>query len=322
MTILPRSLCLLWISGAILLWFPVQALTAQPFTMGNLLVTRGSTLYEYSRAGQRIQSIPVSPPQAGDYEARDTVYDRYGNVHIVNFSLFQDNYISTYEPATDTLRHTPAPVFHTGGSEGDLSIWSDYLFRIGLRMHVLTRAIETFDVGLFGGTSETSVGRDGLLYSVEDGFPSDHMQRTDPVSLSNLGSPIELRKPGGSALHVWGVTTTADGDIYAADFDGTFYHFSSSGQYLAERPSGTERLVDINLAPDGTLVSGTIHGEVVITNVDFSTLSRFKVGDGTTYVAFVAPPVPEPSTLALVATAFLGLLIGFLRGQPGVGGRR
>jgi hypothetical protein len=53
---------------------PADALAA-PLGPGNLLVTHGNVLYEYTLGGALVQTISVPRPVAGDYDIWDVVQD-------------------------------------------------------------------------------------------------------------------------------------------------------------------------------------------------------------------------------------------------------
>lgn len=282
---------------------------AAPFALGNILVSVDDTIHEYTITGDLVQSIPVPHPDTTRYDAADVVYDRYGNIHVVNYAPFSNDYISTYNPTTDSWQHTPAPVSFGNGSDGDLSILGDKVFRRGVRMDATTLTVETFNIGMFNGPSETSVGRDLLLYSISSGSPRYRVQRTDPLSLANVGPEFELRDASGSRLNGRGLAVTEDETLFVADWDGRIYVFDSQGTFISDFATGIRSLNELNLRSDGMLLAANRFGEVVLTDTAFSFARTFDAGSGQGYATFVTIPVPEPvaesiALILLVISAF------------------
>ena len=287
---------------------------AVPFTLGNLLVTHRNQLHEYQLDGTLVQTIPVPHPDTiYNFKAADVVYDRFGRAHVV-LENGSSSYIATYNPATDHWTYTSADVHSSNVGDRDLAIWGDYIYSNGNRIDVTTFAIDTFEIGMGGGESETSVGRDGLLYSLQKYTPRPDVQRTDPVTLENIGPKIILYDAEGYRTDAHGITATENGEIFVVDFDGQIYHYDSDGNLLADIYTGTRYYLDLDLRGDGILAAGARFGDVTITDTSFGSVSTITVGDYHTYVGFVevplGPAVPEPSTYVMSGLALLGL--GFL----------
>ena len=274
---------------------------AASFAPGNLLVSHNNSLNEFSLTGTLVQSFTIPHPDTSRYTAGDVVVDGQGRAHVVNYAPFSNSYISTFDPLTDLWIHTEAPVQFGNGSDGDLSILRDTVFRRGVRMDTNTLVVETFDIGMFNGTSETSVGQDMLLYSINSGSPRYRIQRTDPSTLQNVGAEFDVRDSTGSRLNGRGLAVTRDGTLYVADWDGRIYVFDESGTYLEEFATGFNNLRELNLRSDGVLVASSRRGDIVVTDIDFSFRSTFSLGSGVTYSGFVTSSVPEPASLPIAA---------------------
>ncbi|MEZ6072969.1 MAG: PEP-CTERM sorting domain-containing protein [Pirellulales bacterium] len=298
---LPRLLC--GVIGVVGLFVATTRVThAEPFTLGNILVTHGKLLDEYTLDGELVQSIPVPHPNTSRYDVGDVVYDRYGRVHIVNRAPFDKDYISTFNPVTEEWTHTQ--VYPISGGSLDLSIFGNTLIRRGFRM-----SVDTFDIEvILQGPNEVSVGRDGLLYMINGGSPRNMLSRAERQTGYRIGEILELFNSRGGYIDGDGLTATASGEIYIAASDSRIYHFDKlDGHPIADIYTGANGHVDINMRSDGMLIAGSLSGDVVVTNTNFSSISTFNVGSHA-YTAFVETPIPEPTTLTLAALGLLGVV--------------
>ena len=104
-------------------------------------------------------------------------------------------------------------------------------------------------------------------------------------------------------------------DIYGTQ-SRSILQFSPSGSQIGKLDvptSGSTNfgVADIDISYDGHIAAGTLCGDIVITDTNFSEPIVIQTGNSITFVAFVQPPVvPEPATASL-----LGLVLGgwFLR---------
>ena len=71
---------------------------AEPFTVGNLLVTHANTLYEYTLDGTLVQFVSIPHPDTTRYNAGDVVVDRFGRAHVGIYAPFSNNYIAPTIP--------------------------------------------------------------------------------------------------------------------------------------------------------------------------------------------------------------------------------
>lgn len=283
------------------------SLQAAPFTLGNLLVSRfraPHVLEEYTPDGVLVQSINIERPK-DDLSPGDVVFDSQGRAHVVNNKINgTPDYLSTYDPFLNQWTHTPAGF----SNWADLTIQGNHIFSSNQRINVNTFQVDTFDIPIFG-PAETSIGRDGLLYSVKAGTGSNVIQRSDPTSFASIGGSFGLADPALKRPDTRGIAVTESGDIYVADWaQRRIVHFDSDANYVNELSIGVSP-TDLNLRGDGVLAVGGRFGEVVITDTSLSSFTTFDVGDGVVFVGFVAPPqVPEPSsTIAILSLGLFGL---------------
>jgi hypothetical protein len=97
-----------------------------------------------------------------------------------------------------------------------------------------------------------------------------------------------------------------NGDLFIANWFGKIHHVSAEGVLLdtINPPcawAGVDldcSFTDINISENGQLALGTRFGEIIVTDVNFSSPARFAIGDRTTFVDFVPLP-PQPTEVAI-----------------------
>lgn len=277
---------------------PVSAAT---FTPGNLLVTENNDLMEYTITGQLIQTLSVPHPDTTRHDATDVVIDRYGRAHVLNIAPFSSSYISTYDPIDNSWIHNNVTAGLGNVSDGDLSLFGDYLITKNEAISILNFSRETLFVP-GRSVGEISFGQDGFLYALDSGSPRPGVRRLDPDVTDlplEVVHTLELRDPLGFRLDARGIAVQENGDIYAADWDGSIYKYDQFGSLEDVLGTTTSNLLDIDLSSTGLLAVGSRFGNVVITDTEFSTFSIFSAGSDLTYVGFVSTPIPIPSGLWL-----------------------
>ena len=141
------------------------------------------------------------------------------------------------------------------------------------------------------------------------GSPRDTVFKFDARTFADLGS-IPVVFDDHRAIGVW-----TDGSIFLATWDGVIRRYSAAGALLDSLTVSGANFSDLDIAADGTIALGTgFDGDVVITDLSLDTFDRFQVTDsevgGDVFVAWVAPPIPEPMSLAVLS---LGGLVLFQR---------
>ncbi len=344
---LPLSCCdvCFGVTVSLIGWLPARC-DADTFAPGNLLVANGSTVTEYTMAGETVQVIDIEP-HGGHTSvlARDVVVDRFGRMHVMTFSpgvfmATEQAYLSTFDPASHTWQHHTIDGWSLSGTTyyGGISVNDDYLYAPDLQtgggdgdgiirfpLSDLSAPERFHEVPGSGYNlwHTIKVGLDGYVYALERGpIPGDvdELRRFDPVSMEELAS---FSVHHGAS--VMSVAVAADGEIFTVDIDGDIHRHDADG-VLLETMENVVGGVDMELAPDGTIVVGSdrvpgppgstgaiVHGATVkLTDPSFGSFSTFDVPYGVgpfdvNFVAFISP-VPEPPTMALAATGLLTLL--------------
>lgn len=282
--------------------------TATPLQSGNVLVSAGNTLYEYTRAGVRVRTVPVlygSVTHPLPEKVRDMVVDASGNVVLYNGTL--DPYLSRYDVATDSWMHETHPGWSTANnvSHGNLARFENFVFATDMSTSGTEDSLKgliRFELGKwaptrFAGTVEfidVAVGLDGLLYGLASNEYTIYVY--DPATLV-LVRTVSLR----SGRTVRGIAVNQAGEIYGASWDDYIYRFSATGVELRRLYSGTYDLIDIELSTDGAVVVGARSGKVVFTDPQLLTLSSFTVGTSPTFVTVIPEPSPPPTDTLLIS---------------------
>jgi|GEM_PF-2385682 len=283
---------------------------ATPLQSGNVLVSTGNTLSEYTQAGAWVRTVPIPYPggtRPGTETARDMVVDASGNLALYNGTF--DPYLSQYDVATESWAHAT----HTGWSTannvsyGGLARFDSFVFATDMFTYGTgdsPRGLVRFELG--GATPvrfadavdfiDVALGQDGLLYGLTSNEYTVHVY--DPSTLA-LVRTVSL--PFGKSIR--GIAVSQAGEIYGASWDDYIYRFSAAGVQLSRLYSGTYDLIDIDLSDDGVLVVGSRSGRVIFTDLQLLNLSSFTVGSSPAFVTIVPPQQPPPASDTLLISS-------------------
>jgi len=276
-----------------------QPANADPLTVGNILVSSGDILFEYTPFGVQVQSIavPYPPPREPTENVRDIIVDQNGDVQVYNGTF--DPFLSTYNPSSEAwLHHT-----HIGWSTvnnvsyGGIGTYQNFVYVTDMRTFgddgqdeakgIIRFNIDTFSSQRFAEAFEfidLTIGMDGLLYGLLD--DEDSINVYDPLSMVLLGT-ISLE------TGVRGIAVNEVGEIFGASWDDNIYHFDNDGVIQNSIDSGFYDLVDIDISLDGQLVIGSRFGDVILTDESLGSVSSFSVGSEPTFVAYVSSMAPH-----------------------------
>ena len=288
---------------------------------GNILVSDGRSVLEYTPAGVLVQTVPVPYPGPDPFteNTRDLVSDE-GDVHVYNGTF--DPYLSTYDFATEQWRHDTHPGWSTVNnvSYGGIARFDPFVFvsdmttfgddeerkagivrfnRVDGSSVRFAEVIEFIDV---------YAGLDGLLYGLVADEVTVHV--FDPSSMALVRS-LSL----GAAVR--GIAVDNVGRIFGASWDGNLYGFTPLGAVVTALPSGAFNLSDIDVSPGGQLVVGGRFGDVILSTTELTTATRFTAGADPVFVAFVmaagigpgAPTCP-PDSPTIVGTPGPDRIVG------------
>jgi hypothetical protein len=289
---------------------------ADALVPGNLLVSTDNVVYETTPDGQNVQTFPTQYP--GGYPsteyARDIAVDDDGIVHVYNGTF--SPYMSSYDPAAaiPTWTHQMHSNWNTannlsyGGIDVDLSqvFVTDGLSDGNGVVVFNTDGGVAFRFADGTDAIDLTIGLDGLLYVLSPGgSPGGRtVDVYDPRTYSFIRS-IDLTAIFGWTEHR-SIAVDFNGDLFIADLDGEISHVSAAGQLvqIISPPCdwiGFEiacSFTDIDISESGQLALGSRFGEIVVTDVNFSSVSKFQIGDRSAFVEFVPQP-PGPTKVEM-----------------------
>lgn len=281
------------------------------FTPGNVLVTQGNSLLEYTRAGELVQDILVPHPDTSRRYTTDIFINRHGRAHVLNIAPFDNDYLSIYDPDTESWTHHSVETHLGNVSDGDLSVSLDGKTAYTKKQAISLGDFATTNITLAGrGVAEISVGFDGYLYALDSGSPRHNVRVLDPDSFQIIRT-FELRNEHQSRLNARGIGVTMNGDIFVSAWDGRIYAYDGSGGLIKFCQVGLE-FNDLDLSSDGDIAAGSRFGYVAITDTSLESAETFETRGGLAYVCFVpeftnSPPVANAGEDQTVFACTYGL---------------
>ncbi|QRO02148.1 hypothetical protein JRI60_25615 [Archangium violaceum] len=283
---------------------------AEPLQEGNVLISTGNSVYEYTREGAWVRTLPVPYPTgtrpATEY-VRDMVVDADGNLQVYNGTF--DPYLSRYDVAVGGWDHSTYAGWSTANnvSYGGIARHGDSVFVTDMMTYGTgdePKGLVRFNL-LSGGAQrfadtvdfiDVTVGLDGLVYGLA--YDEYRIYVYDPNTLAQVRT---LSLPFG--LSIRGIAVSKTGEIYGASWNDSIYRFSSTGAQLGVVPTGAYDLTDIDLSEDGTLVAGSRFGKIIFTDLTLSGVRSFSVGGSEAFVTFVPPGGPSLGTDNLLVSS-------------------
>lgn len=289
---------------------------ADPHVPGNLLISSENVIYETTLDGTVVGAYASQYP-GGAYPAteyaRDVAVDGDGVVHLYNGTF--SPYLSSRDPALalPTWSHQTYPDWNTvnNGSYGGIDVHENQVFVTDM---LTGNGVVAFDndtgvaVRFADGTDaiDLTVGLDGLLYVLSPGGSPGG--RT--IDVYDPGTYAYIRSVDLTAIFGWtehrAVAVNSNGDLYVADWDGEIHHIDAAGALVQTIAPPCDWIgfdiqcsfYDINISESGQLALGSRFGEVIVTDADFASVSKFQIGDRGTFVEFVPLP-PGPTEVEI-----------------------
>ncbi|MFO0869190.1 MAG: Calx-beta domain-containing protein [Pirellulales bacterium] len=271
-------------------------------------VLSAGKVIEYSQAGVSLGNVtpPVGP--GGDQAIRDLVVDSAQQVQI---------YTGTFTPyltSLDPVRRTFSQITTSGWSsanvttyggiasyQGDIFVTDNETVSAGAPRGIVRFRPADGSATRFAtdaGFADLTVGADARLYALDDSSPPKFIRVYDPLSLGLIRT---ISFPSSTISHR-GIAVAANGDVYAAAWEGLIYRFDANWNLINLLDTGTLDLADIDLAADGAIVVTSSRGEVLLTDTSLSSIQRqFSTGvtTGFTFAAFARTPDTTSPALLL-----------------------
>ncbi|MGQ0598480.1 PEP-CTERM sorting domain-containing protein [Aquabacterium sp.] len=310
---------------ALLAALGATSVQAAGFTSGNILVSNGSAITEYTTHGDLVQSIATTYPggyPATEY-ARDLAMPDTNSLYLFN-GTFQP-YVSRYDVGSASWSNVSVPGLSSVNavSYGGIAASAKTIFVADMMTYSGGEAQGIVAIDRSTNTAtrfatniepiDLSLGNNGLLYALSPGGSPDGrtLDVYNPDTLAHVQT-IDLTKNLGWNEHK-ALAVDQKGDIFLANSSGLIEHLDATGKLLGSlsptcswsgSPSGCS-FTDVDIIADGTeLVLGTRFGEVFLVDTGLKNWTSFKT-DGM-FVAF-ASAVPEPSSYLLMALGLLAM---------------
>ncbi len=260
---------------------------ATVFTPGNILVSSGNVLYEYTSAGSLVQQVAIP-----DYGAsRDLIGVSNGGVAVFNGTFSPQ--LSQYDVEAGQWSDMTATGWSTvnSGPYGGITYYGNAVFVTDMNTANAGEAngIIRFDTEngttdrYFSGTDyiDLTLGLDNKFYALKNTYGD--LDVIDPVTMELVCS-LDLGHTSG----IRGLAVNGNGDIFAASWNGDIYHYNSAAQLVDSFDSGINNLYDVDINESGDLVIGSRFGEIAITDEEFSFINVIDVqgASGGTFVAY------------------------------------
>lgn len=286
-------------------------------TPGNVMVVDNDSIYEYTPDGtQQLGKVAVL-----GIDARDVVLDQDQNLHVITSVNINQPYLKTLscDGSTWSSRQFSSWGLPMNRSMGGIASYGRYLFLTDMSSG--DNGLIRVDIDDFSATRfaqdiipvDVNVGLDGLVYAnyPGDGYPGGlSVKAFDPNSLA----PVKTVSLGSAGAYLYrGIAVDTDGSIFAASWDGQVDHFDALGTLIKRALFPDDHLHDIDISADGKIIVSNGYGKVFFADRQLSSWSTLDLYHSfpysqNTFVAFVATPIPEPSSLALLMTGITCLL--------------
>ncbi len=281
---------------------------------GNIIVSTGQ---EFTIDGTAVGRVAIPPVPGFQYaQPLGLTEDPNGNLYVWNGLYSYNSTLAIYHKATNSWTqltnaswnaYSDGDVVYNKGfvyaadqyAVGDPPQNNNGIVRYDVADGTVTRFLEGTD---FEGVN---IGFDGKLYALT----SAGVQVIDPSTMT------VVRQVDLNANHTFiDVAVAAGGDIYTANTDYSVSHFDGNGNLIAKTKT-PQYLVSINLESDGTVIVGSLQGQIYELTSSLASIRTINTGaSGAIHVAFAATPgagydsYATPRSTALTVAAGQGVL--------------
>jgi hypothetical protein len=240
-----------------------HTLFAVKLTDGNILISDGAGIYEYTHQGALVQKVATLS------DVRDIAVDRQGIIYAYHGTFTP--VLRIIDPATGTIDSLTCPEWSTvsNASYGGVAVFDSFVFvtdmftsgnsdagkgivRFNVKEHDARRFATNLD------PIDLNIGKDNLLYVLSPGGSPEGraVYRYNPVNCALIDT-IDL-----TSIFGWtgqrSIAAAANGDMFIANFDGNIHHIDHNGTVIKTitLSTRTRYLDDIDIARGGTLIVG------------------------------------------------------------------
>ncbi|HEY6187686.1 MAG TPA: carboxypeptidase regulatory-like domain-containing protein [Pyrinomonadaceae bacterium] len=290
----------------------------KPFTSGNLLITAGKYLGEYTPGGTLVQEVIVPFPTANNnnvgYFPGDLIVDKNGEVEIYN-SANATSYLTGYNFTQGAWQHhtypgwNPWAIYNT--FEG-IASFGNYIYVTDKTINdfgqpVQTQGIIRIDINDYSSQRfaddqtfcHLTLGQDGLLYGIVGATSGNQINAYNPTTMQ-LVKTIRLSDFQTFPINVNKIAVNGTGEIFAAAF--SIHHFDNAGKMVKslQLPGNP---TDIEISNTGQIAAAT-GGNVTLLDEALNIKSSFTAPTGAGHLAFTNNVVAPPSMLQFNASSY------------------
>jgi hypothetical protein len=293
---------------------------AAEFDSANLVVLWINRIFEFTRAGARVESVPVmldtDESPTGVHDSREVVRDGAlgtdGKLYLFNGTgigtgALDDVQLSVFDTVQGTWEHYPVAgwsIFDNGSDSyrhgfGGIGLYGDYVFATDMLLNGDDRGLIRFDrsngyaVDRFAtGTSyiDLAIGG-GLLYALRSDKMTVDVYDPSTPALDVVGSARVLDNDanGGTSFFVVVIAVDASGQLFGVRDNGDLHRFDSAGasQAFLDLPFAVATDLDVEL--DNTIIIASDNRQLRFTNTALAPATTVTLPDATAGTAIDRP---------------------------------
>jgi hypothetical protein len=282
-----------------------------PFAAQNLVLVTVNRLFEITRAGAVVDSVPLlvaagtSPTatHAANEIARDAALGADGRLYVFNGTGTGTGpadvvALSVFDTLAGTWEHHTVPGWSVWGSTdsaarpyGGIGLLGDHVFVTDMLRNGDDNGLIRFDTAnafavdrFAAGNSyiDLSAGLDGKVYALR--VDQKTVDVFDPDTLAAVGGPLVLDNDGDTGTPfppIVSIAVDAGGQLFAAEIFGDIHRFSAAGVWQQELDIPLSvSVTDLDLEPDRTLILAR-ENRIHITDTAFSGQTQVLLPDPT-----------------------------------------
>ncbi|MBZ0089956.1 MAG: hypothetical protein K8H90_06220 [Thermoanaerobaculia bacterium] len=291
------------------------------FAATNLIVLWVNRIFEFTRAGSRVESIPVlldtNQSPTGLHDSREVVRDGAlgpdGRLYLFNGTgigtgPLDDVQLSVFDTLLGTWEHHPVPgwsVFDNGSDSyrhgfGAVALHDDYVFTSDMLLNGDDRGIVRFDtadgfsVARFATDTsyiDLAIGGSGLLYALRSDKKTVDVFDPGTPTLDVVGAPLVLDNDNnpGTAFNVVVIGVDALGQLFGVRDGADLHRFDATGASQAFLDLPFFVATDLDIEADGTVIIAADNRQLRFTTTALTAPTLVTLPDATAGTAIDRP---------------------------------